>query len=378
METSIYKYTYPEQRKVKDPKTEQEKEVLRGLQVAAYHCAPAVESFTRSRKQDFAQRTLYNHPGIPSLTFHEQHLFSSDHYADILDSPRPVDGPTQTPSMTDSTSDCAHDDQRKHMECIAISETHIQNNTCVLAPEVTEGPYYHIEGHPIRRNVAEYQDGLLLLLDIGVIDVETCKPLPNVLVDIWQANATGWYAGHPVPYEHLKDENPAQSGHRKGLLTAYPRTLPRETWLRGAWPTDKNGVAQFTTIYPGYYSGRATHIHAKAFTEWGLLPKSPESHHTFFRPSRLAHVGQFFFSEDLNTVVDDMYPYINNPIRHIRGRTLNLQDSLNIFNESHGPEGKYNPVFQTHLIGGVIRQGLVSFITMGINASASYDKDYNP
>ena len=33
------------------------------------------------------------------------------------------------------------------------------------------------------------------LLDIGVIDVETCKPLPNVLVDIWQANSTGFYAG---------------------------------------------------------------------------------------------------------------------------------------------------------------------------------------
>ena len=49
------------------------------------------------------------------------------------------------------------------MECKPISETHIQNNTCVLAPEVTEGPYYHIEGHPVRRNIAEYQDGLLLV-----------------------------------------------------------------------------------------------------------------------------------------------------------------------------------------------------------------------
>lgn len=261
-----------------------------------------------------------------------------------------------------------------------ISQTHIQNNTCVLAPEVTEGPYYHIDGHPLRRNIAEYQDGLLLLLDIGVIDVETCEPVPNVLVDIWQANATGSYAGHPDPYPHLKDEQPVETGPRKGLLTAFPRTLSQDTWLRGAWPTDKNGVAQFTTIYPGYYTGRATHVHAKVFTEWSLLPNSPASpsQHTFFRTSRLAHVGQFLFSEDLNTVVDEMYPYINNPIRHVRGRTLNLQDSLNIFNESYGPEGKYNPVFQTHLIGGVIRQGLVSFITMGINMSASYENAYKP
>lgn len=346
----------------KHPTTEQEKEVLRGLQVAAYHCAPAVESFARSRKQDYIQRTLYNHPGIPSLTL--QHLFSPDHYADLLDSPTPTH---------------AADDQRQYMECMPNSETHIQNNTCVLAPEVTEGPYYHNEGHPLRNNIAEYQDGLLLLLDIGVIDVETCKPLPNVLVDIWQANATGSYAGHPVPYPHLKDERPAEVGKRKGLLTAFPRSKPQQTWLRGAWPTDRNGVVQFTSIYPGYYTGRATHIHTKVFTEWDLLPSSSDSptRHTF-RPSRLAHVGQFFFDEDLNAVVDDMHPYVNNPIRHTHGRTLNLHDSLNIFNESHGPEGKYNPVFQTHLIGGVIRQGLISFITMGINSSASYDNVWKP
>lgn len=36
----------------------------------------------------------------------------------------------------------------------------------------------------------------LQLIDIGVIDVETCKPVPNVLVDIWHANSTGHYSGH--------------------------------------------------------------------------------------------------------------------------------------------------------------------------------------
>ena len=85
------------------------------------------------------------------------------------------------------------------------------------------------------------------LLDIGVIDVETCKPLPNVLVDIWQANATGHYAGHPVPHPHLVNEKPRVDGPRSGLLTAYPRTIAAETFLRGAWPTDNNGIAQFTS-----------------------------------------------------------------------------------------------------------------------------------
>ncbi|KAF9552351.1 aromatic compound dioxygenase [Agrocybe pediades] len=331
------------------PKTDHEIEVQRALQAAAYYCAPAVESYTASRKRAFAQRTLSHLPGY-------QELFSAETYADIGNAPH-----------KDSSEAKDHDDDTM-MKCTPISDTHIQNNTCVLASEVTEGPYYHTEGHPIRQNIAENQDGLLLLLDIGVIDVETCQPLPNVLVDIWLANATGSYAGHPFPHPHLVNEQPASEGRRRGLLSAYPRTVHEETWLRGAWPTDKNGVVQFTSIYPGYYTGRATHIHTKVFPEW-----TPIAENNTFKAGRLAHTGQFFFDEELNMVVDKMYPYVTNPIRETRGRTRNHQDSLNIFHDSHGPEGKYNPVFKTHLLGGVISQGLIAYITMGVNASASYD-----
>jgi protocatechuate 3,4-dioxygenase beta subunit len=177
-------------------------------------------------------------------------------------------------------------------------ETEIRNNTCVLAPEVTEGPYYHNEGHLIRQNIAELQFGLLTLLDIGVIDVETCQPLPNVLVDIWHANATGYYAGHPDPAPHLVDEKPATEGKRRGLRTAYPRTVMEETWLRGAWMTDARGVAQFSTIFPGYYTGRALHVHTKVFPEWEVLPNGT------FIAGRLAHVGQFFFDDQLEAAID--------------------------------------------------------------------------
>ena len=97
--------------------------------------------------------------------------------------------------------------------------------------------------------------------DIGVIDVETCRPLPNVLVDIWHANATGQYAGHPTPLPGLEDEKPQVGGKFGGLLTTYPRLNYEETFLRGAWVTDANGVAKFTTVFPGYYTGRAVHVH---------------------------------------------------------------------------------------------------------------------
>lgn len=90
-------------------------------------------------------------------------------------------------------------------------------------------------------------------MDIALIDIATCEPIPDLLVDIWHANTTGHYAGHPDPSPELVWEGPAPTGLRKGLLTKFPRTEGEEgdeTWLRGAWPTSKNGVAQFTSVYP--------------------------------------------------------------------------------------------------------------------------------
>ena len=55
--------------------------------------------------------------------------------------------------------------------------------------------------------------------------------------------------GHPAPHPKYVDVKPDTEGPRKGLLPPYPRTVHKENWLRGAWPTDKNGVAQFTSKF---------------------------------------------------------------------------------------------------------------------------------
>lgn len=155
-------------------------------------------------------------------------------------------------------------------------------------------------------------------MNIGVIDVETCQPIPNILVDIWHANATGHYAGHPDPAPHLVNEQPKTEGHRKGLLSAFPRTNEEETWLRAAQPTDENGVTEFTSIFPGYYTGRATRkpqnqlpapkkltypprnadIHARIHPKWDMLPNGT------FISGQMAHTGQFFVPDDINVRVD--------------------------------------------------------------------------
>lgn len=70
------------------------------------------------------------------------------------------------------------------------------NTSCVLTPEVTDGPYY-VTGEVIRQNVKEalYCDGVDLHIEVQYIDIESCEPVPDVAVDIWNANATGVYSG---------------------------------------------------------------------------------------------------------------------------------------------------------------------------------------
>ncbi len=166
-------------------------------------------------------------------------------------------------------------------------------------------------------------------MDVGIIDVNTCEPMPNVLVDLWHANTTGHYAGHPDQDPILKWEGPATEGPRKGLLSKYPRTNDHETFLRGAWPTNENGLAQFscasdfpallrspplasvftsrrnlaltkiptTAIFPGYYTGRATHVHLRVHTEWEPLKNGT------FRSHRMLHTGQLFVPDSINMQV---------------------------------------------------------------------------
>ncbi|KAL8293576.1 hypothetical protein RQP46_000277 [Phenoliferia psychrophenolica] len=276
------------------PKTPSQVEQYKRQQESIYHCAPQIALYNAARKR--ATQQVLN-GGIASTDAEDLFLDAGD---------------------------------TKVLECNAVvDEARIRNNTCVLSPETTHGPYYHAAGHPIRQNMAEYQLGLPWYMDVGVIDVKTCQPVKDILVDVWHANSTGHYAGHPDQEEKLKWEGPQHEGPRKGLLSKYPRTQPEETFLRAAWPTNKNGVSQFTSIFPGYYTGRATHVHVKVHTQW-----KPHANGTF-TSSRLIHTGQFFVPEDVNVVIDKMHPYVNNPVKEKWGRTVNWEDSLQIYQDSH-------------------------------------------
>jgi len=115
-----------------------------------------------------------------------------------------------------------------------------------LVPEVTEGPYY-VSGEFIRSDVREidHEQGVDLILDLQVIDVSTCEPVPDIMIDLWYANTTGIYSG-------VVAGGNGNSADASNINTTHSR---------GLQPTDSDGVAQFTTFYPGHYTGRTHHIH---------------------------------------------------------------------------------------------------------------------
>lgn len=121
---------------------------------------------------------------------------------------------------------------------------------CVATPEETEGPYFVDEllyRSDIRTDPADgtTKPGvpLALAFNISTISGPACAPLAGATVDIWHCDALGVYS----------DERANNSVGKK--------------FLRGTQVTDESGMVRFTTIYPGWYRGRAVHIHFKVRTD---------------------------------------------------------------------------------------------------------------
>ena len=152
---------------------------------------------------------------------------------------------------------------------------------CILTPEQTEGPYY-IAGEKFRRNITDGHPGAALLLRTTVVDASTCQPIKNAAVDIWHADAAGVY-----------------SGFRSGAS--------RRTFMRGVQRTNAKGVAEFRTVYPGWYEGRTVHIHVKVHAGGSVV-----------------HTGQLYFNDALTDKVYRQAPYSSRPNRDVR----NAQDMI--------------------------------------------------
>jgi len=131
------------------------------------------------------------------------------------------------------------------------------------------------------------KDGIPLVITMNVSSISgsACTALSGATVDVWHCDAAGVYSDASDPSFNTKGKK----------------------FLRGYQTTDANGQVKFTTIYPGWYSGRAVHIHFKIRTTSG---------HDF--------TSQWFFDDKLSDTVFAQAPYAGRGARNTR----NSQDGI--------------------------------------------------
>jgi protocatechuate 3,4-dioxygenase beta subunit len=128
---------------------------------------------------------------------------------------------------------------------LAEAEADAAAPSCILTPAKTEGPYFvdeRLKRSDIRIDPSDgsVQPGHKLTLKFVVVSADDeCAPVSGAQVDVWHANPSGLYSD---------EAQNGTTGHK---------------YLRGYQVTGDDGAATFVTVFPGWYSGRAIHIHFK-------------------------------------------------------------------------------------------------------------------
>ncbi len=204
--------------------------------------------------------------------------------------------------------------------------------TCVATtPTVTEGPYW-VDEKLFRSDIrtdpstgtARAGVPLKLVINVQNLASGSCTPLTGAYVDIWHCDAKGIYSDEPT--------------YNPGGGTGSVNTQGQK-FLRGYQITDDNGQVTFTTIYPGWYTGRTIHIHIRVRTYNGATVLSN-------------FVSQIFFDEESNNTVLASSDYSRSSGRD----TTNARDNI------------YNVANNTRMLSsttGSLSAGYTSSITMG-------------
>jgi protocatechuate 3,4-dioxygenase beta subunit len=153
---------------------------------------------------------------------------------------------------------------------------------CVVIPALTEGPFF-VDMQMERSNLIEEDEpgvkpGVPLDIAFGVFKVNgtMCEPLSGAIVDIWHCDTQGVYSN--VSSETLPQTSFIQ-----------PQNTGDKKYCRGWQKTGEDGIAKFTTIYPGWYGNRCIHIHFKVRGVMGL--------------QTMGFTSQIFFDDALNTEI---------------------------------------------------------------------------
>ncbi|HWA33291.1 MAG TPA: intradiol ring-cleavage dioxygenase [Cyclobacteriaceae bacterium] len=208
----------------------------------------------------------------------------------------------------------------------SVKDDYSAYSTCFNTIREEEGPWPYPGGeanNPLNKSdITGGQPGIPLTLKIVVVNFSGhCAPVPDASVHIWHCNKDGYYSGYPN-----------QSGANG------TKDFSNENWLRGYQVSDANGVVNFKTIYPGWETGRTTHIHVEVFVKGTLIVTT-----------------QFAFPDKANDVVNASSQYSSrgaNP-------TKNADDT--VFNDS-----ETHLALETLLLDGTVTSGFTGNYQLGL------------
>jgi protocatechuate 3,4-dioxygenase beta subunit len=151
----------------------------------------------------------------------------------------------------------------------------LAEQACSVTCEQILGPCWAPKA-PVRQDISEGEPGIPMQLHFRLVDAADCAPLPGAEVEIWHTSASGFYSA-----EDVEGGTFCTSGDDHAIESYF---------FRGRAIADADGRVMFDSCFPGWYGGRALHIH--------LLVRMPD-HAGEASTGNLQLVTQFYFPEDL-------------------------------------------------------------------------------
>lgn len=220
-------------------------------------------------------------------------------------------------STTSSTSNSAASSVASSASSTASSAA---SGNCSVIPTETIGPYplstLLNSSSVLREVINEDKAGVPLTVKLKLLNVNNaCTPVSGY-VYIWHCDKDGNYSGYS--------------------------TETGKTYCRGVQYTDNDGVATFTTIYPGWYAGRITHIHFQVFLT------------TYSSTAKSTAISQMAFPASVTTAV------YNSPLYSSKGQNTSVTSFAadNVFSDG--------VTYQLATVTGNVNEGYVASLEVGI------------
>jgi len=153
--------------------------------------------------------------------------------------------PLMSACSSDNDPDASHNG-------VTTSDDDDSSGTCVTTPSETEGPFPTRSPSTLEMvDIRSDRTGVPLSIRITIQNKNrNCAALVGAMVDIWHCDKDGNYSEY-------------------GGTSMQSSNYTSVHFLRGRQDTDGNGLAGFTSIFPGWYSSRAPHIHVHIYDATG-------------------------------------------------------------------------------------------------------------